>query len=147
MIGIKSDVLSDLENRNYSEVMIKLHNLLHADDFDLVMIKELRNIAANYLQTNEDIHAFLDEPLEAQLSHMRHMGREASGVEFLCMSQALKVNINHVEMYNGYRENLFPVEGSEVTLDLLFKPGHYDILNTYEDNRIDNYSINRLEFL
>lgn len=147
MIEIKSEVLKDLENRNYSEVMIKLHNLLHADDFDLVMIKELRSIAANYLETNVDLNAFLDVPLEVQLSHMRHMGREASGLEFLCMSQALKVNINHVEMYNGYRENLFPVEGSEVTLHLLFKPGHYDILHTYEENRIDNYSINRLEFL
>ena len=127
--------------------MIKLHNLLHADDFDLVMIKELRSIAANYLETNEDLWPFLDVPLEIQLNHMRSMGREASGVEFQCMSQALKVNINHVEMYNGYRENLYPVEGREVTLHLLFKPGHYDILHTYEANRIDNYSINRLEFL
>lgn len=147
MIHIKAEVLDNLDTRDYSEVNIRLNNLFQNEEFDLVMIKELRSIAANYLVVTEDIHAFLVDSLENQLKHMRTMGNEASRVEITCMSQALKVNINNLEVYDHYYENLYPVEGSDVELSILFKPGHYDILKTYQDNYIDKYSIKKLCFM
>lgn len=147
MITIKANVLDNLDCLDYSQVLIRLHDLLQNEEFDLAIIKELRNLAANYLLATEDLHPFLDVSLDNQLQHMRTIGTEASGIEFTCMSHALQVNINHVEVYNYNNKKLYSVQGSIVELSLLFKPGHYDILNTYQQNIIDQYSVKKLAFM
>jgi ubiquitin thioesterase protein OTUB1 len=94
------------------------------------------------LNTNPDFSNFLDHTSEEYFSLIRTKGKEAEGLIFRAVAQALNSKIVHVTLdaYNS-REDIFAADGpgEKPVLTLLLKPGHYDVLYPFTVQATDQY--------
>ena len=94
------------------------------------------------LNNSADFSNFLDHPSEEYFSLIRTKGKEAEGLIFRAVAQALNSKIVHVTL-DAYqcREDIYAPEGpgEKAVLSLLFKPGHYDVLYPITVQAADQY--------
>lgn len=110
----------------------------------------LRVITATYLKKDPD--RFLPFLLDAQQSagemfldmaqfcqrHVEPMGQECEQIQIVALAEAVGVCVN-IEYLDGRHENnrlishKFGPSGAAVQLNLLYRPGHYDILYRKQD--------------
>ena len=97
----------------------------------------------NHLLNNSpDFSNFLDNPAEHYFNMIRTKGKEAEGLVFRAMAQALGAKIVHVTLDTlQCREDIYEAVGvgEKAVLSLLFKPGHYDVLYSIASQAIDQY--------
>lgn len=94
------------------------------------------------LSTSADFSNFLDNTPENYFTMIRTKGKEAEGLVFRAMAQALGAKIVHVTLDTlQSREDIYEAvgPGEKAVLSLLFKPGHYDVLYPVTIQAIDQY--------
>ena len=72
------------------------------------------------------------------------MGEDANGLTFMLVASVLRVNITHYTTYDSSlgSDTFSPIDGNafkELQINLLLKPGHYDIINTADEIQTDGY--------
>jgi hypothetical protein len=105
---------------------------------DLAYIRVFRQLASQYLQTHlkDQIAGASIEDLigdvNSYIEQINKMGSEAEGLVLHMLPLALGIKLNIVTLFTGDKNsNLLQTYGTEFeksSIDILFRPGHYDIL-------------------
>lgn len=130
-----------------------LQNYLQDPGFDLGAVATLRGLALytfTQLLSVPDFSAFLTEGQDRSLyTEIATMGRDAEGLIFRVMANALDIKIVHILLSAATcREESFVPEnkGCKVVLHVLLKPGHYDALYPIAVQQLDQYEYEKNAF-
>jgi hypothetical protein len=130
--------------RNSEPAIEVLQSYLADEKFDYSLVVEMRVIAANSLEDNQnspELQNYLFEGIEPVLANITQIGNEAEGIEFRLMSEGLGTYIKHVSIFDEQTYIFSPATKSKAPLiHILYKTGHYDLLYTPEQNLIDRYN-------
>ena len=122
--------------------------LLEDVAFDVAMIGVFKNLAADWLfrnQNNDEIMPFiLDTGVNPVIQTMLEDEKEGEGITFLAMASALQAQVTHIianeKVPKTHSEDFRPLEGQVVLgVNLLLRPGHYDILYQEQEDQQDKY--------
>ena len=136
------------------EIVRKFQEVLEDVAFDEAIIGVFKNLAVNWLNgnlENPNIAPFiLDAGANSVISEIIEDEKEASGLVFLVMACALQAEIRHI-LANQESEALhvecFRPEGEEVAkVNVMLRPGHYDVVYRKEEDEMDRYDCLRKEF-
>jgi len=125
---------------------------LQDHDFDASMIRLLKLCVFNYLQTHQgDYSGFLARPLEEMQAEVLADGLESEGVVFQVMANVLDAAIIHVllpdSMSTVCKQEFLPRSaGRKPVLNLLLRPGHYDILYPLQADLLDKYNFHTYKY-
>lgn len=139
------DLKKLLQIKKNSEPAIEVLQSYLADaNFDYSLVVEMRVIAANNLEDNQnspELQNYLFEGIEPVIANITQIGNEAEGIEFRLMSEGLGAYIKHVSIFDEQTYIFSPASKSKAPLiHILYKTGHYDLLYTPEQNLIDRYN-------
>ena len=78
------------------------------------------------------------EPTNQKIKEILQMGEDANGITFMLVASVLKVDITHYTTYDTIlgADTFSPLDGNsykEFSINLLLKPGHYDMLSKMEE--------------
>ena len=84
------------------------------------------------------------ETVEEKIAEILKMGEDANGLTFMLVASILKADITHYTTYDNLlgTDTFSPMEGiksNNISLNLLLKPGHYDIINKKDEILADGY--------
>ena len=116
--------------------------------FDVAVIGVFKNLAADWLYKNhgnDEIFPFLiDTGVDPVLRSIVEDEKEGEGITFMAMANALQAQVTHVianeKVAKGHFEEFRPLTGEVfVEVNLLLRPGHYDILYKGKEDQMDRY--------
>ena len=125
--------------------LICLQACLQDPDFDLGIVAVFRCLALYalcQLKQHSDFSAFFIEGEDTCEADMGTMGKDAEGMVFQAMANALDAKIVHITLSNAaLRDDSFQPQtpGQKVVLHVLLKPGHYDVLYPHAVQLQDQY--------
>jgi len=127
------------------QALICLQTCLQDPDFDLGIVAVFRCLALYalcQLKQHPDFSAFFIEGEDTCEADMGTMGKDAEGMIFHAMANALDAKIVHITLSNAaLRDDSFQPQtpGQKVVLHVLFKPGSYDVLYPHAVQLQDQY--------
>lgn len=116
--------------------------------FDAAIIGVFKNLAADWLyknQGNDEISPFFIETgVDPILRAIVEDEKEGEGITFMAMANALQAQVTHVianeKVAKGHFEEFRPLTGEAIVeVNLLLRPGHYDILYKAKEDQMDRY--------
>jgi ubiquitin thioesterase protein OTUB1 len=110
-------LFTDKEKCNYMIVYIRI--------FIAAYIKENRILYESFI-FDEDLETFCLREVEA-------VDVECDNLQIIAVTNAFNIGVVIESLNNGKVETIkFPEDGKDIFINLLFRPGHYDILYTKE---------------
>lgn len=137
-----------LQYQGKATIIQDFQHLLEDVAFDAALIGVFKNLAADWLhknQGNENIYPFIiDTGVESVLRAIVEDEKEGEGVTFMAMANALQAQVTHVianeKALKGHFEEFRPLIGETIVeVNLLLRPGHYDILYKGVEDQMDRY--------
>lgn len=122
--------------------------LLEDVTFDVAMIGVFKNLAADWLyrnQGNDEIAPFImDTGADPLIRTIVEDEKEGEGITFLAMASALQAQVTHIigneKVAKTHIEAFDPLGRQAVLgINLLLRPGHYDILYQQQEDLQDRY--------